>query len=119
MDPGFEVLNFYEVRAFQAHAWVEVWFGDLGWAEFDPTSQTLAPGERFDFFTGPDREKLSQLIAEILRNQGLEEEQALPRDRTAGSDGLAGAGLGRAFRWLARLWMPTCSRRCAQLSRIA
>ena len=27
----------YDVRASDAHAWVEVWFPDLGWYEFDPT----------------------------------------------------------------------------------
>jgi protein-glutamine gamma-glutamyltransferase len=30
--------GYYEVRASDAHAWVEVWFpGGLGWYEFDPT----------------------------------------------------------------------------------
>jgi protein-glutamine gamma-glutamyltransferase len=27
----------YDVRASDAHAWVEVWFPNLGWYEFDPT----------------------------------------------------------------------------------
>ena len=44
VDPRSEILNFYEVKAFQAHAWVEVWFGNIGWVEFDPTSDQLAPG---------------------------------------------------------------------------
>jgi transglutaminase-like putative cysteine protease len=74
-----EVLNFYEVRAFQAHAWVEVWFGDLGWIEFDPTSQELAPGEDFAFFLGPDLDELERLIRQVLEHQdSLEEEQAGP-----------------------------------------
>ncbi len=105
VDPAFEVLNFYEVRAFQAHAWVEVWFGDLGWVEFDPTSQQLAPGERVDFFKGPDMERLSKLIAEILGNEGAGEEEALPR--AADGTARAGVGLGRAFLLLARLWYVT------------
>jgi transglutaminase-like putative cysteine protease len=29
--------GYYEVRASDAHAWVEVWFPQLGWYEFDPT----------------------------------------------------------------------------------
>jgi transglutaminase-like putative cysteine protease len=29
--------GYYEVRASDAHAWVEAWFPHLGWYEFDPT----------------------------------------------------------------------------------
>ncbi len=29
--------GYYEVRNSDAHTWVEVWFPDLGWYEFDPT----------------------------------------------------------------------------------
>ena len=29
--------NTYEVRAMNAHAWVEVYFADVGWVRFDPT----------------------------------------------------------------------------------
>ena len=32
--------NTYQVRAMNAHAWVEVYFADVGWVRFDPT-----PGE--------------------------------------------------------------------------
>ena len=107
VDPSQEVLNFYEVRAFQAHAWVEVWFGDLGWVEFDPTSQTLAPGEKFDFFAGPDVQRLSSLISEILQNRQLAEEESGPRQGEAGAASAIGAGLARAFLLLARLWYAT------------
>ncbi|MBI5054166.1 MAG: transglutaminase domain-containing protein, partial [Chloroflexi bacterium] len=31
------VTNFYEVRASDAHAWVEVYFPEHGWVAFDPT----------------------------------------------------------------------------------
>src|SRR5208337_4762301 len=64
VDPQSEVLNFYEVRAFQAHAWVEVYFGFLGWVEFDPTSDILAPNEEFAPFPGPDKDRMARLIAE-------------------------------------------------------
>ncbi|MBN1799677.1 MAG: transglutaminase domain-containing protein [Spirochaetales bacterium] len=66
-----ELLNFYEVRAYQAHAWVEVYFNQFGWIEFDPTSTTLAPGEDFDIFLGRtgDEADLRRLIEEILKNQ--------------------------------------------------
>src|SRR5271169_4367709 len=76
VDPQAEVLNFYEVRAYQAHAWVEVYFGDLGWVEFDPTSDTPAPGEEFTNPPGVDRERMARLIAEIVTNQTGQEEQA-------------------------------------------
>lgn len=104
VDPAAEVLNFYEVRAFQAHAWVEVWFGDLGWVEFDPTSQNLAPGEQFSFFQGPDMDKLGRLLGEILQNQAaLEEEQAPPEGAAPAAAGVV-AAIGKAFLILARLW---------------
>jgi transglutaminase-like putative cysteine protease len=103
VDPEMEVLNFYEVRAFQAHAWVEVYFGDLGWIQFDPTSENLAPGEQFNFFMGPDKDTLARLIREILRNQdSLEEEQAEPTPPSVAS--VIGTGIARAFWLLARLW---------------
>jgi transglutaminase-like putative cysteine protease len=106
VDPKMEILNFYEVRAFQAHAWVEVFFGDLGWIEFDPTSDRLAPGEDFSYFLGPDKEKLSRLIKEILENEGtLTEDQAPPRP----ADPVAriAGGIARTFWLLARLWYVT------------
>jgi transglutaminase-like putative cysteine protease len=104
VDPSLEVMNFYEVRAQQAHAWVEVYFDALGWVEFDPSSVTLAPGEEYDFQLGFDFEKLSGLIEEILRNQHRlrpEESEGLPlkpRLRRFGSD------LARGLIFLARLW---------------
>jgi len=65
-NPEDSVLGFTPVRAFQAHAWVEVPFGPYGWLEFDPTSETPAPGENFQVPRGTDPQVLSKLIAEIL-----------------------------------------------------
>ena len=65
-DPADAVLGFTPVRAFQAHAWVEVPFGPYGWLEFDPTSSTPAPGEPFQFPKAADPQELSKMIAEIL-----------------------------------------------------
>lgn len=65
-DPEAAVLGFTPVRAFQAHAWVEVPFGPYGWLEFDPTSSTPAPGEPFQFPRESDPQELSRMIAEIL-----------------------------------------------------
>lgn len=69
-NPEWEVLNFYEIRANLAHAWVEVYFGDLGWIEFDPTSSELAPGEDISFAFGFDfSDELKDLLNEILDKQ--------------------------------------------------
>ena len=35
----------YLVRAEDAHAWVEIWFPDLGWQGFDPTASVPLAGE--------------------------------------------------------------------------
>jgi transglutaminase-like putative cysteine protease len=32
------ITDLYEVRAKDAHAWVQVWFPDYGWQSFDPTA---------------------------------------------------------------------------------
>lgn len=68
-NPADSVLGFTPVRAFQAHAWVEVPFGPYGWLEFDPTSETPAPGEPFQYPKATDSQSLSKLIAEILQAQ--------------------------------------------------
>ncbi|MBN1834481.1 MAG: transglutaminase domain-containing protein [Spirochaetales bacterium] len=103
VDPDAEVLNFYEVRAFQAHAWVEVYLHEYGWIEFDPSSEQVAPGEELSVQFGFDLERLAGLLEEILRNQDrLRESAGAPsevrRRARAWSGELAGALL-----WLARL----------------
>ncbi len=104
VDPRSEILNFYEVRAFQAHAWVEVWFGNIGWVEFDPTSDQLAPGEEFVPYPGPDKDRMAKLIGEILNNQNnLAEEHAAPGSVAAAASRL-GARLARVALFVARLW---------------
>jgi hypothetical protein len=65
-DPAEAVLGFTPVRAFQAHAWVEVPIGPYGWLTFDPTSSTPAPGEPFRFPKAADPQELAKMIAEIL-----------------------------------------------------
>ncbi len=68
VDTQNGLLNFYPVNANQAHAWVEVYFPEYGWIEFDPTSRTLAPGEDFEF-TSYNPDELEPYIREILDNQ--------------------------------------------------
>lgn len=107
VDPQSEVLNFYEVRAFQAHAWVEVYFGNLGWVEFDPTSSTPAPGEDFVPFPAPDRDRMAKLIAEILQNQTDQVEQAPAAPSFVGSASRWGTQIARIALVIARLWYVT------------
>jgi hypothetical protein len=68
-DPDANALGFTPVRSDQAHAWVEVWFDRYGWITFDPTSQTMAPGEEYPVkFISPD--KWLSLVEEILNRSG-------------------------------------------------
>jgi len=39
------VTGVFEVRASDAHAWVEVWFPDTGWQAFDPTASVPLAGD--------------------------------------------------------------------------
>lgn len=94
VDPQGEVLNFYPVLANQAHAWVEVYFNEYGWISFDPTSETMAPGEEIRWGQIDQKEFLG-LIEEILENNdGLELKEAPPED--INSD--ISRPLGRIFR---------------------
>ena len=104
VDPQSEVLNFYEVRAFQAHAWVEVYFGNLGWVEFDPTSNTPAPGEDFAPFPAPDKDRMAQLIAEIVKNQTDQEETAPKLPAVVSTTSRIGQEIARIAVLVARLW---------------
>ncbi|OQX28630.1 MAG: hypothetical protein B0D92_07940 [Spirochaeta sp. LUC14_002_19_P3] len=78
-DPETSVLGFIPVSSDRAHAWVEVWMGSYGWITFDPTSNTMAPGEDYPVqFISPD--KWLPLIEEVLTRSGeisiaLEEEE--------------------------------------------
>jgi transglutaminase-like putative cysteine protease len=39
------IAGVFEVRASDAHAWVEVWFPETGWQAFDPTASVPLSGE--------------------------------------------------------------------------
>ncbi len=68
-DPSVSTLGFVPVRADQAHAWVEVWLDDHGWITFDPTTDTMAPGEEYPIqFISPD--EWLPLIEEALTRRG-------------------------------------------------
>jgi transglutaminase-like putative cysteine protease/tetratricopeptide (TPR) repeat protein len=94
-DPQSGVLGFYPVRGDMAHAWVEVWFEGVGWVEFDPTSQRLAPGEEFSFDTDGSGEELAGLVEEILANR----REGFPfSEELSPPDGDGGEGFRRSSR---------------------
>ncbi len=93
--PGsLEVLNFYPVRADQAHAWVEVYFPRFGWVEFDPTSQIPAPGEEYPFSSAPP-EELEGYLKEIIENRDSLEVQTVPPDHAGSQTDRRSGGFGR------------------------
>jgi transglutaminase-like putative cysteine protease/tetratricopeptide (TPR) repeat protein len=69
VDPETGIFDYYPVRSDMAHAWVEVYFPDYGWIEFDPTTENLAEDEEFTFSAGVDPRLLERLMREILENR--------------------------------------------------
>jgi transglutaminase-like putative cysteine protease/Tfp pilus assembly protein PilF len=69
LDPETEKLNFYPVLSNMAHAWVEVWFPEYGWIEFDPTATEMAAGEDWTFSMGVSPDLFEKLMKEILDNR--------------------------------------------------
>ncbi len=106
-DPSKEVLNFYEIRAYQAHAWVEVYFGELGWIEFDPTSENLAPDQDIRFLFSFDFDHLSSLIEEILDHQQLLTEEIAETPSFTSRLLRLGEEIIRGASLLARFWYIT------------
>jgi len=85
-DPESSTLGFVPVRSDQAHAWVEVWFGEYGWITFDPTSDVMAPGEEYpQQFISPD--EWLPLIEEVLTRSG-EVSVSIEEDEDTESDTL-------------------------------
>jgi transglutaminase-like putative cysteine protease len=104
VNPDTEVLNFYEVRAYQAHAWVEVFFDEYGWVEFDPSSEVIAPGEEDTIQFGFDFQTFARLLEEILKNQHTLEEQRPEELEVEDRMRLLGGELIRGLKFIARLW---------------
>ncbi len=104
VNPSMGVLNFYEVRANQAHAWVEVYFNDYGWIEFDPTSENLAPGENLRFGFDMDMNRLARLIEEILKNQNRMREESASRGEIGNKEVELGRIVQKGLKIIADLW---------------
>ncbi|MBI9098694.1 MAG: transglutaminase domain-containing protein [Spirochaetaceae bacterium] len=102
VDPDVSVLNFYPVRADQAHAWVEVYFNNYGWVEYDPTSGTMYPGEQYPFasFT---IDEFSPLIEEILEHDLIPENLMDTPDDLMG-DNSKKSPLKSLYKFLGRSW---------------
>lgn len=69
VDPATAAFGYHPVRADMAHAWVEVFFPEYGWIEYDPTTEQLAEGEEFRFSSGIAPEQFEKLMREILANR--------------------------------------------------
>ncbi len=61
------VTGVWEVRASDAHAWVEVWFPETGWQAFDPTADVPLAGESARASVGGD---VFAAITELLNHHG-------------------------------------------------
>ncbi|MDR2803994.1 MAG: hypothetical protein LBB22_06885 [Treponema sp.] len=81
LNPDENKLDFYPIRSNMAHAWVEVWFPDFGWIEYDPTTDKLAEDESFEFSTGIPEELFERLMKEIIDNHNrLKVKEAYEKD---------------------------------------
>jgi transglutaminase-like putative cysteine protease len=84
LNPEEAKLDFYPIRSNMAHAWVEVWYPEYGWIEYDPTTQRLAEGEDFEFSTGIPPELFERLMKEIIDNHDrLKAKEAPPPEESA------------------------------------
>jgi transglutaminase-like putative cysteine protease len=65
------VTGVFEVRASDAHAWVEVWFPETGWQAFDPTADVPLAGETTRSSVGGDIVRsVSDTVGRLLRDHG-------------------------------------------------
>jgi transglutaminase-like putative cysteine protease len=104
VDPRMSVMDYHAVRADMAHAWVEVYFENYGWIEFDPTATTIAPGEQYSMSLNMDMEQISALLEELLNHRDeLERAGPAPPDTVSAGDG--GPGLSGVLGFVRRTWL--------------
>lgn len=58
------LTGYFEVRALDAHAWVEAWFPEYGWVLFEPTAFYPLPQPREDASTGS---QLTEYLDDLSR----------------------------------------------------
>ncbi|GMO25345.1 MAG: hypothetical protein Ta2B_04900 [Termitinemataceae bacterium] len=68
MDLKEERLGFFPIRSKMAHAWVEIWYPQYGWIEYDPTTETMAVGEEEEDAGDVMPDAFEKLLKEILDN---------------------------------------------------
>jgi hypothetical protein len=102
IDPEQNTFDYYPVRSDMAHAWVEVYFPQYGWIEFDPTTDQLAADEEFRFSSGIPQELFERLMKEILENRS----RLTPKEGEEADSGTASlSSLGRsAGRFIREYW---------------
>jgi transglutaminase-like putative cysteine protease/tetratricopeptide (TPR) repeat protein len=102
VDPTQNTFDYYPVRSDMAHAWVEVYFPQYGWVEFDPTTEQLAADEDFRFSSGIPQDLFERLMKEILENRS----RLTPREsRDEGSVTASLSSLGQsAGRFIRERW---------------
>jgi hypothetical protein len=104
VDPRMSVMDYYAVRADMAHAWVEIYFEDYGWIEFDPTATTVAPGEEFSLDPNLDMEQISALLEELMEHRNELNPAEPSAADSAGSDGDGGLSAAAVYRFILRYW---------------
>lgn len=104
INPDTGAFNYYPILSNMAHAWVEVYFPDYGWIEYDPTTTFLAEGEQFRFSQGAQQETFERLLGEILQNR---DKLAISTQETTtpASPGFPDL-LRNVGHWLQRQWLP-------------
>ena len=99
-DPQQQVLNVYPIRANMAHAWIEAYFGEYGWIEFDPTSFTPTPGEEPPPNQPIDPDELEELLSAVFSHPAEPLESAEQDAPPAGSADRPGFTIEHAGRLL-------------------
>ncbi|KAA3663696.1 MAG: transglutaminase domain-containing protein, partial [Chloroflexi bacterium] len=81
---------FYRVRASNAHTWVEVYFQDYGWIQFEPTASipTVDRPEQLDASSGGDAFGAFNATRNLLEREGLLGENFDEMDDLGGLEGL-------------------------------
>jgi len=97
----------YEVRAGDAHAWVEVFFPGYGWIEFEPTPEQPAlvrPETAPEEGVTPGGVSLGEVGPGALPEERFNQEFSPglePEDSAGTADGLPSPARGRATTWIA------------------
>ncbi|GHT77549.1 hypothetical protein FACS1894130_02190 [Spirochaetia bacterium] len=92
IDPRLNTFDYYPVRSDMAHAWVEVYYPEYGWIEYDPTTEQLAVDEDFRLPTGIPPDIFERLMKEILENRS----RLTPKEGSAdGTEPSSLAALGK------------------------